>query len=238
MTSVSLSGLYCTVMKNGSGRKTTNDRKIIKLMKLINKALICVCILLGTFTVSKAQHSITVDVSQNVTNLSFTNSLGKKDKNYNSEYSTSYTFGYRYSLDNGVFFPGKLGMRKGGASYVFDSMNYFWDLQYADFRLGAGYNYSLGDFSVHASVTGYVGFLLKANQVINNENFDIKESDQFSNNDFGIFISPGVSYPVNDQISLYLDLNYMMGLKNLESTTDQKSKNTLFGASLGVAFSL
>ncbi|TRX72594.1 outer membrane beta-barrel protein [Carboxylicivirga sp. M1479] len=207
-------------------------------MKLINKILVGICLLAGVSTASLAQHSVTVDVSQNITNFSFTNSAGEAIKDYNPAYSGSYALGYRYSMENGLFFPAKLGMRKAGASYIYDTSNYIWDLRYADARLGVGYNYSFGEFAVHASVSGYYAFLLKANQVINNEHYDIKESGQISNNDFGVFISPGVNYSVSEHISLFLDLNYMMGLQNLETSGEQESANKLFGASVGVAFTL
>jgi len=208
-------------------------------MNAINKIIFGACVLFFTFSLVNAQSSVTVDVSQNITNFSFTNSLGEKVKDYNPKYSAGYAIGYRYSLDNGIYIPAKLGMRKAGATYVYDSMNYDWDFRYAEVRLGGGYNYELkNSLSVHGSIMGYMGFLLTAEQRINNEYFDIKESGQLSKSDFGIFISPGVSYALTDKMSLYLDINYMMGLKNLESDEGQKSKNRLFGASVGVAFSL
>jgi len=198
--------------------------------------MVCLSILIGVQAFSQSE--ITADVSQNITNFSFTNSLGDKVKDYNPNYSSSYMFGYRYNMENGLFFPFKLGMRKAGATYILDNSNYSWDLQYAETRLGAGYKYSLGNIGIHASLSGYMGFLLKAKQTLNNENFDIKESGDILKSDFGFVFSPGIDYPINDKLTLYFDLNYLVGLKNIEANTDQKSKNRLFGATLGVSFAL
>jgi hypothetical protein len=197
------------------------------------------CLIFAASTSISQTQSVTIEASQNITNFSFTDSQGNKDENYMPSYSGSYALGYKYGMDDlGLFFTGKLGMRKGGATYVYDNMNYSWDLQYAEARLGVGYNYSFDKFGAHLSVQGYYGYLLKANQRLNNEDFDIRNSGSLNTNDFGLFISPGVNFTASDAISIYLDVNYMMGLANLETDQSQISKNSLIGASLGVAFTI
>jgi len=184
----------------------------------------------------KAQSSITIDASQNITNFKFVNSTGEQDKKYNANYSGGYSLGYKYAMDNGLFFPVKIGMRKAGATYVYDNTNYSWELQYTEARLGLGYNYKFDKLGAHISATGYFGYMLKANQSLNNEDFDIRSSGIINTSDYGVFISPGANFQANDFINVYLDLNYMLGLANLETDETQKSNNTLYGASLGVAF--
>jgi len=122
---------------------------------------------------ANAQPNITIDASQNITTFRFVNSDGEVDKDYMVNYSGGYSLGYRYDLENGLFFPIKLGMRRAGATYIYDATNYLWDLLYTEARLGLGYKYSFGKFGMHISVTGYFAYLLKANQRINNEHFDI-----------------------------------------------------------------
>lgn len=185
-----------------------------------------------------SQSSITVEASQNITNFKFTNSLGEQVEGYSPNYSGGYALGYRYGLENGMFFPVKVGMRKGGATYIYDNSNYQWELQYFEARLGLGYNYSFGKFGAHISATGYYGMLLKANQRINNEDFDIRSSGDIAKGDYGVFISPGANFQVNDYISVYVDLNYMLGLGNLETDGTQTSNNKLMGGTLGLAFTI
>ena len=55
---------------------------------------------------------------------------------------------------------------------VYDGYNYLWDLQYTDIKLGGGYIYNAGRLKPYLSVSGYFAYLLKANQTINNQNFD------------------------------------------------------------------
>ena len=204
----------------------------------MKKLLITSHLLLLAAFCSYGQSSITIEASQNITNFKFTNSLGEKVDGYQPKYSGGYALGYRYSMENGLFFPVKIGMRKGGATYIYDNSNYSWELQYFEARLGLGYKYMFGKFGAHISTTGYYGNLLKANQTINNENFDIRESGHINKTDFGLFISPGANFEANEFISVFVDLNYMLGLANLETDDSQTSKNSLMGATLGLNFTI
>ena len=182
--------------------------------------------------------SITIEASQNITNFSFTDSEGNKDDAYSPVYSGGYALGYRNKMESGLILAIKIGMRQGGATYVYDAMNYTWGLQYAEARLGLGYSYSFGKLGAHLLAQPYFGYLLKANQTLNNEDFDILNSGSLNKTDYGVFISPGTNFTVSDDITVYLDLNYMMGLANLETDESQDSKNTLMGATLGVSFTI
>lgn len=203
-----------------------------------NRNLILALAISMTSLISYGQSIITIDASQNITNFKFTNSLGERDKNYSSSYSGGYSIGYRYQTDMGLYIPVKLGMRSAGATYVYDNMNYSWNLQYAEARLGIGYNYKFDKLGIHLGVSPYFSYLLKANQRLNNEDFDIRASGTINKIDYGLFISPGVNFQANDLINIYLDLNYMMGLGNLETDEAQKSNNTGYGATLGLAFTI
>lgn len=185
-----------------------------------------------------AQSSLTIEASQNVTNFSFTDSEGNKDFTYNHDYSGGYALGYRYDLENGLYFPGKIGMRQSGATYVLDGTNYWWRLRYSEIRAGIGYKYDIGRFGVHFSTMGYFSYLLKATQRKNNEFFDLKELDKLKEIDFGIFISPGVDFTINEYIGIYIDLNFMRGFGNLEKDPIQKANNYLFGGTLGLTFTI
>lgn len=203
---------------------------------IIQSIGVLTCLIMG-FT-SQAQSSLTIEGSQNITNFKFTNSLGEKVEGYGSSYSGGYALGYKYSLENGMYFPCKIGMRKAGATYIYDNANYLWSFNYFETRLGIGYNYSFGKFGAHISAMGYFGYLLKANQRLNNQDFDIRSTGDINKTDVGLFISPGANFTANEYISVYIDLNYMFGLGNLETDDTQKSNNRMFGATLGLAFTI
>jgi hypothetical protein len=188
---------------------------------------------------ANGQSSIFIDASQQVTTFRFLNSDGTIDKSYAPIYSGAYQVGYAYELDLGVFFRGGAGMRKAGATMVYDAANYQWDLQYLNTEIGAGYGYPLGRFTPFFQVSGYFGYLLKANQKINNEDFDIIDSGSLKRVDAGVMFIPGVKMSVNELISVYADFSYLMGLLNLETSTNgQKSTNTGYIISLGLSFAI
>lgn len=198
--------------------------------------LILVVLVMGS-AVSQTQ-SVTIEASQNITNFRFSDSNGNIDKNYAPVYSGGYALGYKYEMEQGVYFLGKLGMRKSGATYVFDNYNYAWDLQYAELRLGIGYKYGFGKFGAHFVSQPYLGFLVRADQRLNNQDYDLLELGEMNDMDYGVFLSPGINFTASELIGLYLDLNYMFGLANLETNDTQQSQNRLIGASLGVSFTI
>lgn len=208
-------------------------------MRTSIKLLLCGTGLLFASEVSNAQTSaITIEASQNITNFTFEDSEGTKDKDYLPSISGGYALGFRRTLKQGVIFSGKLGMRKGGATYVIDASNYSWNLHYFEARLGMGYSHSFGKLGAHLLAQPYFGNLLKASQRLNNEEFDIINSGSLNKTDYGVFISPGANFTVSDDIAIYLDLNYMIGIANLETDDSQISHNRLMGATLGVAFAI
>lgn len=87
-------------------------------------------------------------------------------------------------------------------------------------------------------VFGYFGYLVQGSQILNNEHFNIIESEQLKRSDFGLNFSPGVDIVLHDRISTNIEFNYLLGLSNLEKDTDQKSSNTALGLTLGLSFSI
>jgi len=208
--------------------------KKTKLFKgLISGILICV-----VSVSAEAQSSITIDASQNMTNFKFTNSDGERDESYIPNFSGSYSLGYRYSTDFGLFGGVKIGMRNAGASLIYDDANYSWDLQYFDSKLDIGYMYTFDRLSAYLAVSPYFGYMLRATQTLNHQDFDIINSGDLEKVDYGLFISPGVDFRINDLISVYSQFNYMLGLQNIETVDSQESKNTLIGLSLGLSFNI
>lgn len=194
-------------------------------------------ILIG-FSKVHGQSYITIEASQNVTNFLFTYSDGSKDRAYEPNYSGGYAVGYRYNWDNGLYIPVKLGMRKSGANWLDNTYLNFWDLRYAEGRLGVGYKYDFNRFGIHLAVQGYYAYLLRAHQLRYNENINPKKSGDINVHDYGVFFSPGVNFRINDYMEINFDLNYMWGLADLDHISNQKSTNQLFGATIGMAFAI
>ncbi len=205
------------------------------------KRIVQICFLFGLLsfaTKAKAQSSMTVDFSPLYTSFKYADSQGVTlNSEYNGIYTGSYGLGYQLVTEKGLMLRTGIGMRKAGATMVYDNMNYTWDLQYADIKLGGGYMLKLGRLSPYLMVSGYYAFMLSGFQTINNENFDIKNSKSLSETDYGIVVSPGVKFTFSSIFSSYVEFNYLMGLQNLESDDAQKSSNLAYGLTLGVAIS-
>src|SRR4030042_2135248 len=107
--------------------------KKIKIIWLLIGFISCV-------TAVNAQSGLTIEASQFLASFKFSDS---QSTTLNGEYSGIFTgaYGlyYRYVADNGIMLHTGLGMRKAGATMIYDAMNYKWDLKYADLKLGGGY---------------------------------------------------------------------------------------------------
>ena len=194
--------------------------------------------LVYSVVIANAQSSFVVEASQQYSSFKYSDSYGT---NLNSEYSGIYTgsygIGYSFNFNNGILIRSGVGIRKAGATLVYDAMNYSWNLQYADLKLGFGYILKKEKISPYLTVSGYYGKLLRGYQTINNEDFDIKESKSISDSDYGVIITPGVRFTFSEIFSSYLEFNYLMGLQNLEKDISQESMNKSLGLTLGVAIS-
>ncbi|MBN2611273.1 MAG: outer membrane beta-barrel protein [Bacteroidales bacterium] len=198
-------------------------------------------ILLGCFGLMAeihAQSGITVEASQLFASFKFTDAEGTNlNGDYSGIFTGAYNVSYRFVSEGGFMLSIGAGMRKAGATMVYDDMNYNWDLQYADGKLGIGYMLKNDFVSPYLKVSGYYGYLLRGFQTINNQHFDIKKSETINTSDFGLIITPGVQITVTDEISTFFEFNYLMGLKNIEKDESQESKNYAYGLTFGLLFS-
>jgi hypothetical protein len=181
-----------------------------------------------------AQSFITIDGSQVFSNLKFTNSNGQKDKSYSNIITGGYSIGYRI-YKKGLFARLNVGMRKGGATMVYNNSNITWGLQYCDVRLGVGYELDKWRIKPYVSASGYYSFLLKATQSMDGLNYDIKKNKSVKSSDYGVLLVPGIKVFISDYISIYSEFSYLIGLQNLETNTKQKLNNTGYSISLGIA---
>jgi len=217
--------------------------------KIFSPVLLSMAILFFTHSENiQAQSSITIDASQQITNFVFVDGAGIQDNTYmvfgegntyKPVYTGAYSFGYSYMLDFGLFFRANIGMRNAGATMVYDAVNYSWDFQYFQMKLGTGYSLNLGLFNPYIGLSGYYGGMLKANQRINNEDFDIIDSESINKHDIGLSIPLGVRLDASEFVSVYTEISYLMGLKNIETAGNgQEASNVAYQITLGLSFTI
>jgi opacity protein-like surface antigen len=120
---------------------------------------------------------------------------------------------------------------------VLDGLNLNWNIQYAEANIGVGYILNKWRIKPYFSTSPYFGYILKANQSIGSDNYDIKKNNSLKTTDFGLTFSPGLKIALSNSISFYADYKYILGLQNLEKS-GQKSFNRGFSINLGVCVTI
>jgi hypothetical protein len=196
---------------------------------------------------SNSQSYFNIDASQIVSNFKYLDSKGEIDTTYSPIFTSGYNLGYTYRFDFGLMLNGYLGMRKAGASMVYDASNYTWNFQYGQAKIGLGYAHDFGWIHPYVNVSGYYGYLLRAIQKINNEEFDIINSEEIGRHDIGMYFSPGAKLILSDFVAAYAQCSYLLGLWNIEAQSDDesesssvypKSTNTAYVFTLGLSFTI
>lgn len=186
---------------------------------------------------SAAQSNATFDAGQVFSTFKFTDAQGIQEKNFSNNISGCFSLGYQYEHYNGLFIRANLGMRKAGASIIFDETNVDWNIQYADANLGLGYMLNKWRLKPYFSVSPYFGYMLKANQTIGSDTYDIMQNKSIKTTDYGLLFSPGIKMALSNIISFYAEYKYILGLQNLEKS-EQKSYNRGFSINLGISVAL
>jgi len=206
-------------------------------MKNIKQLLLLACFIASSVFVS-AQSGLTIEASQVYSSFKFNDAQGNDlNSEYSGVFTGAYGIGYRYVTDFGLIIRPGIGMRNGGANLTYDGMDYSWKLNYADAKLGFGYRYGMNGINPYFVASGYYAYLLGGTQILNNEHFNIAESDRISKMDYGVIFTPGVEFELTNNLSTYLEFNYLWGLNNLETDEGQKSSNLAYSLTLGLSFS-
>ncbi|WP_242117518.1 PorT family protein [Aestuariivivens sediminicola] len=185
------------------------------------------------------ESSLTIEASQLVSTFKFIDSDNNKlNSDYQSIFTGAYGIGYRNIFENNIMLKAGLGKRNGGANYVYDDTNYSWRLEYAELKVGGGYMMKRRVFSPYAVLNVYYGHLLRGTQVLNNEEFNITESDILKKSDFGLIGNLGINFKISNFVSAYAEGLYLFGLSNIEEDSDQTTSNRGYGISLGLSFNL
>lgn len=185
----------------------------------------------------RAQSTVAFDAGQMFSTYKYTDSLGEI-KDFTKNITGCYSLSYHYINPNGLFIRTGFGMRKGGASYEYDGVKIDWNTQYADASLGLGYMLNRGKVKPYLIPSFYFAYLLKGEETLGQNTYDIKNNKSMSDTDYGLYITPGIKVTLSNFISFYAEYKTLLGLKNLEVSTNQKSYNRGFSINLGIAIAI
>ncbi|MDP1747673.1 MAG: hypothetical protein Q8L90_19015 [Bacteroidota bacterium] len=191
-----------------------------------------------------AQGYINLEGAQVFSTFKFSSKISNSDQVFSDNidyYRTSvsaFSLIYQYENPNGIFALGGIGMRKAGSALVYNNLDYIWKMQYADVKAGIGYQFNKWRIKPYASMLPYYASLLNAVQSIGLKSYDIKTGKSIKNYDFGLFLGLGFKATISKQISIFTEYNYILGLKNIETTIDQYLYNRGFSIKLGLSLNI
>lgn len=187
---------------------------------------------------SNAQSTVTFDAGQTFSKFKYSDSQGAIS-DFTNNISGCFSIGYSYIGQNGIIIRSNAGMRKGGASLVYNETNVDWSLQYADLNVGAGYSFNRWMVKPYVVVLPYVAYMLKGEQKIGDNTYNVIKNKTMSTLDYGVCFVPGVKVALTNTIAFYAEYKQILGLQNLEvaSNNSQKTFNRGFSVNLGVAIS-
>ena len=187
---------------------------------------------------SKAQSTVTFDVGQTFSKFKYSDSQGEIN-DFSNNITGCFSLGYNYFGQNGIIIRGNAGMRKGGASLVYNETDFYWNLQYVDFNIGAGYVFDRLKVKPYIVASPYFAYMLKGEQKIADKTYNVIKNKTMSTLDYGVYVIPGVKVAVTNTLAFYAEYKQIIGLQNLEtsSTNNQKTFNRGFSINLGIAIS-
>ncbi len=221
--------------ENGTMPVSLKSEKLIYpvVKSYSQKFLILLFMILGSYSFSFAQLQWGVKFGTNASTQSEVGNIGDNDG-----LKIGFNFGIiaKYQMNDWMALKSGLEYQKKGRKYdlagenseVKDNLRYLVLPVKAEFSASEKAGFENGQRLFFA--TGpYLGYLLDAEQKINDETTDLNEMNDV---DFGWSFEVGMEFPVFKNYALQVSLNYDMGLMEIADDTDMQNKS----ASLNLSF--
>ncbi len=203
------------------------------------KKLILLLTLVASGLMAKGQNNIGLYFSQNFSTFRFLNNDGEKE---DLKYTIKYGYGliYQIQFDSNIFAEGLLSYNNKGANSQIGNTKLDWSFHYVNLGINGGYKFNLGRIQPHVGTGFYYGHLLKADQFIGIDYYDLMSMDIISMNDLGLNIFGGMSYEYSRNGFVFIRLNQEIGLLQMEKDDEdnQKMFNRTFSIQLGLLFNI
>ncbi|RNC86802.1 MAG: hypothetical protein ED556_05100 [Winogradskyella sp.] len=180
-----------------------------------------------------------VELGTTISSFDYENSQGRPLDNLLSTSKAYYGMGYRQSINpsNTLYLSLGASYNSYGAVGSERSVeNYFaWDVSYLGLKAGLGIKlFELRDLIFFANVSVASEFLIRGNQTINNDVFNLVGEEEFNNTI--LFFRGGVEmqYPVSNSTAIFVGYNY--GKSALLNSGDTSEKLNLNAHHFGIGF--
>lgn len=195
------------------------------------------CLFLSAFSQNKA---ISLAGGFNSSNFIFKDSEGKKSKNLEFNRGLNLYLGFVVDLKNSHIFRTEINYLEAGSKSTIGNSFVYWRLNY----LGLNFNYLLpifdkNEFSIYAGPGFGYYQLLKANQQVGQNRYDLIEKNSFVKSLNLSSLVLNASYGVNKNLSLFVDSRISYGLNQIENEanpnyTNQKTNLICLSLSAGL----
>lgn len=191
------------------------------------------------FSIVSVSQQLYMEIGSNVSEFDYRNSQGNPLNNLLSQSKSYFGMGYRKVINNEKTLFLSLGATYNSYGAIGSESsvdNYFeWDISYLGLKAGLGLKmFELTDLSFYAKVSVASEFLIRGNQTINNDVFNLVGEEEFNNNIF--FVRGGISmqYPISN--STAISANYTYGRSVLINSGISAEKLNLVAHQFGIGF--
>ncbi|WP_345169802.1 hypothetical protein [Algibacter aquimarinus] len=191
------------------------------------------------FSIVSVSQQLYMEIGSNVSEFDYRNSQGNPLNNLLSQSKSYFGMGYRKVINNEKTLFLSLGATYNSYGAIGSESsvdNYFeWDISYLGLKAGLGLKmFELTDLSFYAKVSVASEFLIRGNQTINNDVFNLVGEEEFNNNIF--FVRGGISmqYPISN--STAISANYTYGRSVLINSGVSAEKLNLVAHQFGIGF--
>jgi hypothetical protein len=180
---------------------------------------------------------IGVTFLQNYSTFRFIDSEGSQDE---LDYTIKFGYGlsYQHLFGEHFYLEVPVQYNNKGANSTLDQYKLDWSFHYVNAGLNLGYRFTIGRLYPQFGLGAYYGRLLKADQYVGPDHYDLLVTNVINKNDYGVCGFVGLEYEYSDNGSVFLRINEAMGLLQLEEDSDQEMFNRTFSIQLGLYFTI
>lgn len=177
----------------------------------MNKKLVFILIL--SMSMATYGQQLYVEYGATISSFDYKNSQGQSLDNLLSESNNYFGMGYRDNLNPDKTLFISVGATLSGYGAVGSDRtldNYFeWDVTYLGINAGLEIRlFQTRDFTFYLKGSIAEEFLIRGNQTINKQVFDLVGEEEFNNNIFFVRGSLGMQYPISRNTALFANYTY------------------------------
>ena len=195
--------------------------------------------IIGAFQLGTAQQ-LFLKTGPTVSNFQYENSIGESLENLQSVGKFHFGISNRFLMNHGsVYLTCGASWNNYGAIGSDPGLDNFfeWDLSYAGLRAGMDIRFlEINDFSVAFSGTLGAEYLVSGTQVINNQAYDIRNSDEYDPLNFMLWGGALASYELSRKSAICFQYQFGYSLFDLQRTANDNETLRLMAHQFSLGF--